>query len=456
MWFVTAVTCLNIVRQLACRPWAPRHKLTSPNSRIDEASEPLSAASLRTLSTFFVVCLLIQTFSLAGSSYAEEEHQLWYYFSASGLILCATFVLFGNHSRMVKRSTLSPVIIILFLDRLFLRRMHQTGDRWIHLPDLSDWLYSPEHAVWLWPAQLTQWCALICLRWFAIERHSQVFKVFGKSKPLQYSPVLSTLTIAGVQMYYRWNVDSGYKYTAVVSARVVFLLLLLDCVVALHWRRTYHSLRRLLPRSEDLPLCDCWTGGVIHPFNTFPMLICILGRTTVGILWIGIMIKEVLLACFFQRFCRDFKSSSPKLFGLQFNCVWLMYWIQGWASFFQQGNSLSLATIDVSAAYVGLQTYQPVVCGLLLTIYTYAGPIYWQLAYTARYSAFEIIIGASSNRTYFRLGLAVLPITFCATVCFVLRSHLFIWTVFTPKLLYLAVFYAAYVPIFLFCSAMHL
>lgn len=50
-----------------------------------------------------------------------------------------------------------------------------------------------------------------------------------------------------------------------------------------------------------------------------------------------------------------------------------------------QGNSNSLATIDVAAGYVGIQSYMPFVNGPLLLINTYSAPIlaYFLLIYHA-------------------------------------------------------------------------
>lgn len=42
-----------------------------------------------------------------------------------------------------------------------------------------------------------------------------------------------------------------------------------------------------------------------------------------------------------------------------------------------QGNSNSLSSIDVSAGYVGLSDYQPLIIGILMALATYAGPIFW-------------------------------------------------------------------------------
>lgn len=59
------------------------------------------------------------------------------------------------------------------------------------------------------------------------------------------------------------------------------------------------------------------------------------------------------------------------------------YWISFvWMSsmiFDCQGNSNSLASIDVAAGYVGLVDYQPVTVGLFLAAHTYSAPVLSQL-----------------------------------------------------------------------------
>lgn len=45
-----------------------------------------------------------------------------------------------------------------------------------------------------------------------------------------------------------------------------------------------------------------------------------------------------------------------------------------------QGNSNSLATVDVASGYTGLDDYRPILVGLQMCLCTYAGPIFWSLA----------------------------------------------------------------------------
>ncbi|KAF5394448.1 hypothetical protein PHET_11491, partial [Paragonimus heterotremus] len=310
----------------------------------------------------------------------------------------------------------------------------------------------PEHNVWIWPTHLLAWAILIAVRVLAIKHCSWGVHVPFKKQLLRYCPLFSVTGICTTQLCYRCAIAWNNESLTVESARLVYLLLLLDCTVAYIWRKHHESLHRLIFQPAEI---DRFWSDVLHPIETFPLLVCLLGRPTVGFLWVGVVVKECLAARFFRLFwdCCDWtRSQSIKWF---LTCCWLFYWIQGWVTFFQQGNSLSLASVDVSAAYVGLRSHQPVVAGLLLAFYTYAGPLYWQLAYVVRFALpKEIESHVASSLACFRLGFAFLPMTFCATVCFLLQSHLFIWTVFTPKLLYLAMFHVVFIPVLISWGAM--
>ena len=50
----------------------------------------------------------------------------------------------------------------------------------------------------------------------------------------------------------------------------------------------------------------------------------------------------------------------------------------GWFTYFAQGNSNSLATIDIAAGYIGLdQNYSPILVGILTSLATFSGPLFW-------------------------------------------------------------------------------
>lgn len=143
------------------------------------------------------------------------------------------------------------------------------------------------------------------------------------------------------------------------------------------------------------------------------------------------------------------------------------------ASFFATGNTNSISSLDLSNAYNGVSSYSPYVVGFLLFVGNWSGPIYW--SFTGLY----LILEESSCRARFiaihktedrrRLSAArmekiadkmavrawkehvtMLSFFMSATAfgvmlaCTVLRTHLFVWTVFTPKFLYAAAWLAGW------------
>lgn len=103
-------------------------------------------------------------------------------------------------------------------------------------------------------------------------------------------------------------------------------------------------------------------------------------------------------------------------------------------TFFAFGGSNSISSVDLSNAYNGIGSYSVGLVGILTYIGNWAGPIWWV-------SANGLIRSKSTteeNHAYFAV------LTFHATTtlmsvmaaCTALRTHLFIWTVFSPKYLY--------------------
>ncbi|KAK4474494.1 hypothetical protein MN116_001643 [Schistosoma mekongi] len=151
---------------------------------------------------FGTICLVLHSLSLASSSWAEEEHQLWYYFSSSLILLTSLLIVLGNVKSTVKWIILKIIIKILLLDRFLLRRLHQTGNKWIHLPDISDWLYKPEHNAVLWICLLIGWIL------FLIFRCKAIFHLRPKCSSLwerckYYAPLISGIFIVFNQLAYR-------------------------------------------------------------------------------------------------------------------------------------------------------------------------------------------------------------------------------------------------------------
>lgn len=123
-------------------------------------------------------------------------------------------------------------------------------------------------------------------------------------------------------------------------------------------------------------------------------------------------------------------------------------------SFFALGNSNSLSSIDLSNAYNGISSYSIPLVGALMFISNWAGPIWWAVA-AIQFLSQRSRLGESKETVSWRevsegVDKYVMWMVWCGwyhgvvmcflvMTCILLRTHLFIWTVFSPKFLFQAV-----------------
>ncbi|EEY22548.1 GPI ethanolamine phosphate transferase [Verticillium alfalfae VaMs.102] len=108
-------------------------------------------------------------------------------------------------------------------------------------------------------------------------------------------------------------------------------------------------------------------------------------------------------------------------------------------SFFAFGGTNAISSVDLSSAYNGVSGFNVVGVGSLTFISNWAGPVYWT-------SATNLLLlqrsrGRPDSSVLFRhltnvTLFATCSVAFIMAACTALRTHLFIWTVFSPKYLY--------------------
>ena len=117
--------------------------------------------------------------------------------------------------------------------------------------------------------------------------------------------------------------------------------------------------------------------------------------------------------------------------------------------YFFQGNSNSLASIDLNAGYVGLNNFNYLIVGIFLTINTYNGPILSFLL------LLKDLLNSSNDKfteDISAIWLKIMtvtvigPFSFFIVIVTILRDHIFVWTVFSPKIIY--EFYAMFLTFF--------
>lgn len=111
---------------------------------------------------FGIFGAIFHTISVLSSSFIEEEHQIWHYLHSTILVLLYIFELKNAikspnvDNKMKKTSPNSDDSkeicwmrqigwILLFGGHLIGRRLNQTGDKWLNVPDIGDWLQMDEH-----------------------------------------------------------------------------------------------------------------------------------------------------------------------------------------------------------------------------------------------------------------------------------------------------------------------
>lgn len=132
----------------------------------------------------------------------------------------------------------------------------------------------------------------------------------------------------------------------------------------------------------------------------------------------------------------------------------------GMAGHFALGNSNSLATIDVAGAFIGISSHSTLLSGVLMFIITYASPLLVLFALVVYMSVKGCLVTQNVDSGHLlqtMLGFPCLApltlnsilLTAYTIVLLLMRNHLFVWSVFSPKYLYVcATSVCIYVGIF--------
>jgi ethanolaminephosphotransferase len=116
-------------------------------------------------------------------------------------------------------------------------------------------------------------------------------------------------------------------------------------------------------------------------------------------------------------------------------CLLMQY-----TSFFALGGSNSIASIDLSNAYNGVSSYNVIMVGILTFMNNWSGPIWWVSATYYLFRSDQRRVSERGPRGHIEAQtlFAAVAVLGVMVACTVLRTHLFIWTVFSPKFLYSA------------------
>ncbi|XP_051156691.1 GPI ethanolamine phosphate transferase 2 [Leptopilina boulardi] len=365
---------------------------------------------------FLILGGLLHTLSFTSSSFIEEEHQTWYFFWVTCLVYGFYDIVFRCSSYRLSEYTRVDIGIKLFLILLthrFLRNLNSTGNKYAHLPDISDWLLDQNHKIGLSLFLILGLALLIKIDYdYEEKKFKKPCLLINLSlASCIYLRHMVTGTVSGIQFY--------PESKGIFEVQIFwFLILVYLSHCSLRLIKTGHQMREnVLPQ---------FLFFIVH---VWVMISALLHRPH----------NVILLPM--QLLCTSIIQMITKLCKLEKLRILLYIWL-GNVFYFYQGNSNSFATIDVAAGYVGLESYSLSIATLFITINTFSAPIlaYLLLLYYETlekpYFSCQIVLRINKQHIIWRL----LPITIYTVIVTIQRYHLFIWTVFSPKLIYEAVF----------------
>ncbi|XP_060044383.1 GPI ethanolamine phosphate transferase 2 isoform X2 [Erinaceus europaeus] len=334
--------------------------------------------------------------SLGASSFIEEEHQTWY-FLTSTLCLALCHEIYRN---CFLGNCCEPGLggAVVALQDEDAGKVHKS-----HTP--LDSLRGSEK----WMALASPWVILTCCR------------------------LLRSLNQTGVQWAHR--PDLGHWLTrGIVEARFVYIFIL---------GILFTGARDLLKSQVAAANPKCKAVGLWEMYSGLALLAALLLRPhNLPVLVLSLLIQTLMTSFIWKPLGHDAAEVTV-----------MHYWF-GQAFFYFQGNSNSISTVDVSVGFVGLDSYMEIPAVLLTAFATYAGPVLWAI-HLVNFLSSETCRGPAMSHACFCYALVCsFPVSVYIILVTSLRYHLFIWSVFSPKLLYEGMHLLITAAVCLFFTAM--
>ncbi|PMD43264.1 GPI ethanolamine phosphate transferas-like protein 2 [Hyaloscypha variabilis F] len=354
---------------------------------------------------------LLYGIMMFSSSYVEEEQHFWYWTSTAWVGLL--WIRSARKGRLTPRLLAMSSLIVLVSMRLA-RRWNQTGQKFAGEPDIARTFFS-SHRLTLW--------TLVALT-YLWNIQSLTTKGFSRFPQLAAGAIATTLATASITFKLAFTnedspellagpaksmaaTDSELGLSLITRARIAFMAIGLSLLYTL--ASSFGHSKRPNP-----------TMHTLHDLLTL-LLITQSRATNIPLL--------LLLEIQFYTL----KDLDLSLVELTTTSLLMQY-----TSFFAFGGSNAISSIDLSSAYNGVSGYNVLAVGILTFVSNWAGPIFWtsatnlMLLRLKRKGGNDLLLPHLALLTMFVAG----SLFFVMAACTVLRTHLFIWTVFSPKYLY--------------------
>ncbi len=382
-----------------------------------------------------------------ASSYVEEEHHFWYWAASAWLTITAvrrcTIPAMGPLDRRIALRTFSFAAALLAL-RL-VRAWNQTGQKFAGEPDLVK--------TFLRPNPLLLWTLVTCT--YAAVGHwmARGFVVGARFHRAAVLPAVVLLVLAAFSFKLMFTFEDSPELvvgsfaqtlvelpflpalTLVARAWIVFAGLAAAAAAAVYGvlsQKKKPNQKLALkeapsPSLSPIPPPRAQAADVLLPLFT---LLAVTQSRTANIplfLLFGVIYR-------FLETTSDSTSTSIALTPAELATATLLL---QYTSFFAFGGTNAISSVDLSSAYNGISGFSAAAVGMLIFVSNWAGSIYWMVA-----SVLLMLKQQQQKKQPWLLHAGLLTVYVATSAvavmaaCTALRTHLFVWTVFSPKYLY--------------------
>ncbi|RDW89321.1 GPI ethanolamine phosphate transferas-like protein 2 [Coleophoma cylindrospora] len=344
-----------------------------------------------------------------ASSYVEEEQHFWYWTTSAWLML---LLLKCNRKKTISSGFLAISTVVILLVTRIARRWNQTGQKFAGEPDIGRTFLS-EHRNLLWTLVVSTYL------WNLQSLASRGFPRFQKLVAVMFATGLASIAITFKLAFTnedspellvgiaKMMADNEIGVSLVLRARTVFVSIAICLLYSLGTGLSHRG-----PRNN--------TMKTIHDLLT--LFLITQSRATNIPLLLLFEIQSYLL-----------NNLDLTLIEAATTALLLQY-----MSFFAFGGSNAISSIDLSSAYNGVSGYNVVAVGILTFVSNWCGPVFWASAINLILLRLRI---RGEKRVLFQYiavhtMFVACSLLFVMVACTMLRTHLFIWTVFSPKYLY--------------------
>ncbi|CCH42057.1 GPI ethanolamine phosphate transferase 2 [Wickerhamomyces ciferrii] len=364
-------------------------------------------------SIWFYSLNILYGITMFGSSFVEEEYQIWWWFATFFIV----FLCYGRPSNL---------LYILFLIRL-VRGWNNTGQKYI---GDTIFQYLQEHPFINWLL------VFLTISVYGFSLNNGAFSLFSPLLSFLISFLLSITCFTFKLLFSLANGDEIPKELVGLAAFTMESLGVdnaQDSLIDLA-RMFYYMVLAVLVLRLGLKFksYDYWFFTDLHNLLSFVLIFqTSLQNIPLFLVFLGIKHQVGLVSGNSMGLKKSNRISFVSLF-----CLILQH-----LSFFSLGQSNSLATVDLSNAYNGISGYNILAVGVLTFISNFSTPIFWSfgslsILFENKEKLAPIKYEVLKTRWLVSTSFYTIGTTFTLIACYALRYHLFIWTVFSPKLLY--------------------